>query len=203
MGLYILVEDRVPRLTQNYGQSLLVGTELLLGVSGPLASLAAWLTLSQAMFTLLVFGLLRGWGLSARAAGLGTFFVLLCNVALSADYIYLIDSGSPLIYTGYTDTIGALATWLVLLCWLRVGRRRRKRTPAQLLLPALLACGWTITGPQSFILSAAVVGTRAFPRRRLPSPPCRGLFSSRPSPLAPPRAATLPSTGPPIPGCPA
>lgn len=158
VGLYVVTEDQVPRLTQNYGQSLLVGTQLLLGSPAPLATLASWLALSQAMFALMLLGFFRGWGLNALAIGLGVFLVLFCNVALSVNYIYLIDSGSPIAYTGYTDTTAALATWLMFLDWLRGWDRDGERRAGHLLLPALLACGWTITGPQNFIIGGAVVG---------------------------------------------
>jgi hypothetical protein len=158
IGLYIVEENRVPRLTQNYGQSLLVAGQLLLGVRGPLAVLASWLALSHAMFALLLYGLFRRFRLTPTMAGLGTFFVLFCNITLSTDYVYVIDSGSPLGFTGYTDTTAALATWLVFLFWLQQWLGADPAPPGTLALPALLAYGWSLTGPQNIIIGAIVIG---------------------------------------------
>jgi hypothetical protein len=158
IGIYIVEENQIPRLTQNYGQSLLVAGNLLLRVPGPLAILSAWLSLSHGMFALLLYGLFRRFRLTPIAAGLGTFFVLFCNITLSSDYIYLIDSGSPLGFTGYTDTTAALASWLVFLVWLQQWLVAERAALGTLVVPALLAYGWSFTGPQNIIIGGIVIG---------------------------------------------
>jgi hypothetical protein len=164
--LYVAEENQAPRLTQNDGQSLLTAAQLFLGCSGPLAILLVWLVLTQAAFTLLVYGALRRLGLATRIAIAGSVLVALGNVGLS----HLHDTSSPSIYTGYPNTMCALATYLIFVIWLRDWLVEPRYISA-LLLPALFASSWAVSGPQNAVVGLGLVGVLALirpaDRRRL------------------------------------
>lgn len=157
IALYIVDENQVPRLNQNYGQSMLAAAHGFFGSRAPLAALASWLALSGGALAWMLFGAFRSFGLSARGAAAGAFFVLFANTALSLQCVLVIDSGSPLALTGYTDVMAALATWLIVPFWLHACAARSTLRPADLILAGLLPFVWAWTAPQNILIGLGVL----------------------------------------------
>src|SRR5947209_1929853 len=152
-AIYIADHDRIPRLAQNMGQSMLTACHLLLGANAPLAALATWVPASLAAFATLVFGFLRWNGVSTAWALTGTFFVFYCNIAVSLTAVFLLDNGCPLGFAGYTDIITAAATFLLACGWFRT--LMLDPAPARIVLfPAVLAIAWCWCAPQNIALLA-------------------------------------------------
>lgn len=157
-SIYIAEHNRIPFAPQNMGHALLAAAHLLLGSEAPLAALMAWTPCVLAGLACLVFGVLRSWGLSFSWALGGTFFVLLCNIALSLVSTLVVDSGSPLAFAGYADVTLAAATLLLG----AVAVRGALTTPGPrprgtLLLPGLLGMVWCWYGPQNIVVGLVAV----------------------------------------------
>lgn len=157
-ALVVVDQDRIPRIPQNMGQSLLSASLLLLGSHSPLAALAVWIPISLAALTAQIYGVLSHLGLPGRWAALGTFVVLYCNVALSTASHFLLDNGFPLGVIGYTDAIIGLGTFLVF-CKVVVGLLVRWRKPPLAGAPSasLLGLVWAWCAPQNVVIAGVVV----------------------------------------------
>ena len=162
---FIAEHDRVPYVPQNMGQSLLASIHLLLGMPYPLAALSSWIPVALAALTLLLFGTLRVQGLSPAMSAAGTFFVLSCNVSLSANHVLVLDNGSPLAFVGYTDLVLAIGTWLVFVAWLEQASSEGLGGPWSLLLPGLFVCTWCWHAPQNLVAAGAAAAGAAWAGR--------------------------------------
>jgi hypothetical protein len=96
---------------------------------------------------------------TARDALIGTFIVSFCNIALSASHVFVVDSVTPLVFTGNADATCGYATWVGWILWLHrwigAGRERRYRSLA---LPALLAFAWNLCAPQNIVMGLLLCG---------------------------------------------
>jgi hypothetical protein len=173
-AILIAQSDRVPRLAQNAGQSILASVHLLLGVNSPLADVMVWVPFSLAFLTILIFSLFRSLPMAVVPCLAATFLIMFCNVAVSLVHVLVFDNGSPLAFIGYTDMIAAVATFIILCRWFTRELSMEHPGPAsRLLLPALLAITWCWHAPQNIVLAAssfaatALVWLRRYPSDRL------------------------------------
>jgi hypothetical protein len=156
-AIYIADHDRIPRLAQNMGQSMLTAVHLLLGADAPLAALATWVPAALAAFAMLVFGFLRWNGVSPGWALTGAFFVFYCNIAVSLTAVFLLDNGCPLGFAGYTDIITAAATFLLACGWFRL--LTLDPAPAKaVLFPFILGIAWCWCAPQNIAILGVAAG---------------------------------------------
>ncbi len=162
VAFWIVRENRIPRLQQNLGQSLLVAAHLMPGVQAPFVSLTAWLAANVAWVALLVVGMLRE-RLRAPAWLLpGTLIVLAGNTALSLDHALVFDNGSPILLMGYADVVAGVGSFLVFVAWLLSERERRDRPSASwVALPAILAAAWSVSAPQNVLGAVLAFGAGA------------------------------------------
>ena len=159
LALFIADADRVPRVSQNYAQSILAAAHIFFGVRAPAASLMSWLAISQAFLILLLYGSLQVMLPPRCGAVLSVLFVMLGGTALSLRYVLVIDSGSPFLYNGYTDSVSSLATWLIFIIWLGewIGPGKQFKLRA-LILPILLASAWASCAPQNILIAMCLCG---------------------------------------------
>jgi hypothetical protein len=178
VGVFIFEHDTIPRLNQNYGQTLLVATHLILGVKAPFASLTAWVAMALAALALLCYGFFRQVLPTCWRALVATFIVLFCNVALSFTHVLVFDNGSPIGLMGYTDTVSAVGTWLVFCLWLCawIGNEPGL-SPGSLVCPGLLGLFWCMSAPQNIVMGLLLCGGLALSvlARRQPLPGLRGV----------------------------
>jgi hypothetical protein len=155
-AIFIADQDRIPFLAQNGGQSMLASVHLLLGVQSPLTALMAWIPVSLAFLTLLVFGLFRLGGYASVPCGIATALVMLGNTAVSAIHVLVFDNGSPLAFVGYADMVAAVATFLLLSSWLawRV-QHGEAETRRSLAAPFLFGLTWCWYAPQNLVIAAS------------------------------------------------
>jgi hypothetical protein len=156
-AIYIADHDRIPRLSQNMGQSMLTACHLFLGSNSPLVGLATWVPAALSAFATLIFGFLRWNGLSNQWALGGTFFVFYCNIAISLTAAFVFDNGCPLGFFGYTDIITSAATFLLACAWFRT--LMLDPGPVRtILFPCLLGFCWCWCAPQNVVILAVAAG---------------------------------------------
>lgn len=153
---YIFANNLVPILPQNYGQSLLAVIPYFFGVKTPSLNLYVWLMVSQFYLILFTWGLLGIFNLSKRKMIFGTAFIMAANSALSLTHVLVIDSGSPFILNGYTDSLVGLVTFIFLLYWLYLSWARddKKYRVIDSLLVIVTSVVWCMIAPQNNILFA-------------------------------------------------
>lgn len=161
-SIHIAELGRVPYIAQNGGQSMLASVNLLLGIDRPLAALMAWLPISLAFLTLLVFGVFRAGGFAALPCAAATFLVMFGNIALSTIHVLVFDNGSPPGFIGYTDLAIGVATFILACLWMQ--RRLAGEGPfgrKELAIPALLGVTWCWSAPQNIVVAAAAFAVAA------------------------------------------
>jgi hypothetical protein len=151
---YIVLVNSIPIINQNYGQSLLVSAPLFLHLKASLLSLLIWLSISTTFLIIGTYGILRFTGIDVKSAIRGVLIVFLGNTALSLTHILVIDSGSPFLFIGYTDTIASVGTFIIFIIWLM--NQIEENTTFSLTKTALflliLVISWNIIAPQNIIL---------------------------------------------------
>jgi hypothetical protein len=156
-GIYIAEFNRVPRIAQNMGQSILAAVHLMLHLNSPLSALTIWIAVSMAGFACLVFGFLRWNGLSFGWALSGAFFVLYCNIAVSLVSVFLLDNGSPLGFAGYTDLVVGAATFMLACGWFRTLLLDPERCRVEY-LPFGMGVLWCWCAPQNIPVAGVAMG---------------------------------------------
>lgn len=158
IALYILEANYVPILGQNYLQSLLsTVVPFLTGHHWPLFSLYVWLCVSMIMLMIMLYGIFNLFQLSHARSCIGTAVLMFGNTALSLTHVVVIDSGSPLFYVGYTDSLVSVGTILLFLVYLRhvyLGGV----TVANSVIPIVLGITWNSYAPQNVVVAVALIG---------------------------------------------
>jgi hypothetical protein len=159
---YILEFNRIPVLGQNYGQSMLAAIPMIIGFNSPLLSLNIWLSITLIYFTFLVYSMCLHFNFTIKFAILATFIILFGNTAISIFHILCIDSGSPFILNGYTDSIGSIGTFIVVFFFLKnafftnaAGSTISKK---ETILLFSLSVYWNIAAPQNSMFFGAIIG---------------------------------------------
>ena len=156
---YIVLVNSIPIINQNYGQSLLVSVPLFLHLKASLLSLLIWLSISTTFLIIGTYGILRLTGIDVKSAFRGVLIVFLGNTALSLTHILVIDSGSPFLIVGYTDTIASVGTFIIFIIWLM--NQIEKNTSFSFIKAALflliLVISWNIIAPQNIVLTYIIL----------------------------------------------
>jgi len=157
IATYILESNRIPCLSQNYGQSILTSIHLLLGFNNPYLSLYFWLTVSMLGLAITFYGFLRFFAIKQSTATIGAFILLFCSTALSMIPVLVVDSGFPLIFNGCTDTLASIATFLGFVVWLNACRINKYKGLSIFFIPFILGIGWNLYAPQNIIITFPIM----------------------------------------------
>lgn len=144
----IVLNNRIPIVGQNYGQSMLVALGLQFGQMRPYFQLNLWVDITISSFILFTYGLLLHYGVAAKFSKIATLIIVFANTALSLNYIAIIDTGFPIIKSGYVDSHLEVATCVITLMYFGelVLRKGRKLNWLEYLALFILGIGWNITG---------------------------------------------------------
>lgn len=151
IAAFIYHHNVIPTISQNFGQSILTVMIMYMGSLNPYMILNLWLNAVMAMLALLVFGFLGSYTDSLRNKIAGTILVVCAQPALSLNYMLMWDSGSPLIYNHYSDSLLSLATVLVFIIFLLNPKKKVSIIYGSLFIFAL-SFYWTVGSPQAIIL---------------------------------------------------
>ncbi|UKJ08246.1 hypothetical protein [Solitalea lacus] len=158
---YVVEFNRVPVLGQNYGQSMLASIPMFLGFNSPLLALNFWLSITMINFSLLIYSLCLYLNCSAKFSTLATFLVLFGNTAISFFHILSIDSGSPFILNGYTDSIASIGTFIVVLFFLKdtlANDSSFRDSIKEIVLIFSVSVFWNIAAPQDSMFFGFLIG---------------------------------------------
>ena len=157
IGDYIVQTDIIPRVGQNYGQSMLASIPLFVGMNRPDLALYLWLALALVALTWLVYGFLS-FSLPRRRAFLGALIVLCGNTALSLFHVVVSDSYSPPLLCGYPDATASLGSYLLLVLLVQtLAPPEDEQSWWQLLTGALFFLSWSFFAPQNIVISLLVL----------------------------------------------
>jgi hypothetical protein len=156
---FIVDANIIPIINQNYGQSLLTTSTLFLGINAPYFALFLWLSQSMFFLIFVTFGLFKWLGFNVTKAVLGTIIVLLGNTTFSLLPILVIDSGSPFLLNGYTDSIVSIGTFIIFFIWFYNTHKEKNKTNriSSLFLLILFGMTWNIFAPQNIIFAGGIL----------------------------------------------
>lgn len=156
IALWFTEHDKIPVLNQSYGQAMLGSMSKMLGVHNTNFTLVLWLAASTAFLTLFVYGMLR----SRYKKGLSvvlTCVVIMGSVSLSLYPSLVVDSGYPLLYNGYTDSVAGCVSFVIYLAYLiRILEGSRKVVIFDYLFSVALVIYWAMSAPQNIIVIGAI-----------------------------------------------
>lgn len=112
---YIIINDKIPIIGQNYSQSVMAATPLIFGGNIILVSLTTFLAINISFFWLFLNGFLKRFFTDKTAHFFATILVMCGGISLSFRYVLLVDSGWPWLLSGYSDTIVGLASFVIIL----------------------------------------------------------------------------------------
>ncbi len=162
IAAYILSENIIPVLSQNYGQSVLAAATGIAGVDRLVFALFLWLSLSVWFLAILLFGLFYQWTENRNFSLAAAFAVLFGGTALTWRHMLAVDSVTPYAYNGYSDSILGIGSWLLLVCWLAQYIKGHAVVSRGAALVALLVPAWMYGAPQNIIAGAVVIAFLAF-----------------------------------------
>jgi|GEM_PF-5580553 len=149
--------NKIPIVNQNYLQSLLSTISSFFNSPTPYFSLWAWLMISSFFFVILLYGLFKQFNISSFYAGLGVFFIFFGNTALSLVHLEMVDSGSPWIHSGYTDSIVSISSFLIFIYFLKNVLGNSISSWEKLGYLGLFAVTWSMCAPQNILLAGGIV----------------------------------------------
>lgn len=175
IATYVVSTNSVPVINQNYGQSLLSTIPMFFGVNRPFLSLFVWLFISLIFLAVLFYGFLRFLGVDEKFSLWGVLVLMGGNTALSFTHVFVFDSISPLLLTGYSDTVASVGTFLGALVVLYEAcfgsNSSRSAKLFSLFILSVLGASWSIYAPQNvvlmFVVMFFILGAGFFMERRL------------------------------------
>jgi len=152
---FIIQNNIVPFLNQNYGQSLLSTIHLFLINKGSLLSLFSWLISSIFFLFFGIFGIFKCFKFTLINSILATSIVMIGTSSISLVPTLIIDSGFPYLFNGYSDTIISIGTFTIFLYWFLHNSNNNFLKPSlkSLLFLFILFIGWNIFAPQNIVVS--------------------------------------------------
>ena len=143
----------IPTLGQNTGQSILTYfTGFVFNDPKPHLYLHLWLIFSLYFLSIYFFSFLREYFfLKKNISLLGVFFIMFGGTALSFTHILVIDSGSPLILNGYSDTLFGIFSLIVAYNIFANVKESKKLLVTDIFLILLLLGGNFFMAPQNII----------------------------------------------------
>lgn len=154
---YILQNNYIPIIGQNTGQSIITYLLLFLGVRSGYIVLTTFLVVSILFIILIVYDLFNLFLKNKRLSILATFIFFVANTALSTSHILIIDSGSPFILNGYTDTIVGIAIIIILTTLYSIYLKIDKINIYIYPLTLLLLIGSFFVAPQNIALLVGAI----------------------------------------------
>ncbi len=153
IGSYILKTGDIPVINQNFGQSLLTSTVMILGFNSPLFILSVWLSFSLFFLLTLVYGFFKKLNFNKNFLIYAVIVVIFGGVSLSLSYVLVLDSGSPLLLNGYSDSINSFTSFLAFIFILGRDIFMKKRILInECLIFFLMFFSWGIYAPQNSII---------------------------------------------------
>jgi len=153
---FINHNNYIPILQQNTGQSILLYINLLTGSQHPFLSLSLWLTSSIYMLGMFLFGLFRT-SFNWRESLLSSIVFVVGQNTLSFSHILTLDSGSPILINGYTDTIVGIFSVLFIFKIAKELTQTNYKYKSYGLL-TLLICSNFLVAPQNVVLLVCMLG---------------------------------------------
>ena len=143
----------IPILGQNTGQSILTYfTGFIFNHSKPYLYLYLWLTFTLCFLSIYLFSFLREYFfLKKKISLLGVLFIMFGGTALSFTHILVIDSGSPFILNGYSDTLFGVFSVMIAYAIVSNIKEGRKLLPFDIFIILLLLGGNYFMSPQNII----------------------------------------------------
>lgn len=154
IATYVYESNIMPILGMNHSQSLLTSAVMFLGFNNPFLALNIWLSVSIFFLALLGYGLFRYFSFRVYPAIIGAFILLCGNHSLSLSHVLTIDSGSPWILCGYTDTILSFATLFPFLYVANETYKNNISLVKSLAVAGVIGASWNWFGPQNMVLLA-------------------------------------------------
>ena len=152
IAAYIVKQDHVPVLNQSYGQSLLASFSNMLGRDNLCFALVLWLSLSGAFLCLFLYGVFRRF----FSAGLSVLLVCVVDigsVSLTLAPIRVVDSDYPLLFSGYTDSVVGVATFMIFLeMMVRILKKESKLRFSHYLVTACVVVYWAMSAPHNICI---------------------------------------------------
>lgn len=152
IAAYIVKQDHVPVLNQSYGQSLLASFSNMLGRDNLCFALVLWLSLSGAFLCLFLYGVFRRF----FSAGLSVLLVCVVDigsVSLTLAPIRVVDSDYPLLFSGYTDSVVGVATFMIFLeMMVRILKKESKLRFSHYLVTACFVVYWAMSAPHNICI---------------------------------------------------
>lgn len=152
IAAYIVKQDHVPVLNQSYGQSLLASFSNMLGRDNLCFALVLWLSLSGAFLCLFLYGVFRRF----FSAGLSVLLVCVVDigsVSLTLAPIRVVDSDYPLLFSGYTDSVVGVATFMIFLeMMVRILKKESKLRFSHYLVTACFVLYWAMSAPHNICI---------------------------------------------------
>lgn len=102
---FIEVNNILPIIPQNTGQSILAYASGSIAIPAPNLYLYLWLITTILFLSFFIFGLIYERYPDLKKCILGLAIFMMGNTALSVTHILIIDSGSPFAFNGYSDTL--------------------------------------------------------------------------------------------------
>lgn len=143
----------IPTLGQNTGQSILTYfTGFIFNDPKPHLYLYLWLIFTLYFLSIYFFSFLREYFfLKKNISLLGAFFIMFGGTALSFTHILVIDSGSPFILNGYSDTLFGVFSLIVAFNIFVNIKEGKKLLVTDIFLILLLLGGNLFMAPQNII----------------------------------------------------
>jgi hypothetical protein len=143
----------IPTLGQNTGQSILTYfTGFIFNDPKPHLYLYLWLIFALYFLSIYFFSFLREYFfLKKNISLLGVFFIMFGGTALSFTHILVIDSGSPFILNGYSDTLFGVFSVIVAYNIFVNIKEGKKLLVTDIFLISLLLGGNFFMAPQNII----------------------------------------------------
>lgn len=154
IAAYFVRLDHIPVLNQSYGQSLLASFSGMLGRDNLCFALVLWLSISGVFLCLLLYGVFRRF----FSAGLSVLLVCVVDVgsvSLTLAPIRVVDSDYPLLFSGYTDSVAGVATFMVLLemmVHLLKKEEESKLSFSHYLVTACCVIYWAMSAPHNICI---------------------------------------------------
>jgi hypothetical protein len=153
---YILACDFVPIIGQNIGQSLLVASISYLSLNFPFLYLFVFLLFSVGFLSLFIYGLIYKVSGSVNVSIFSSLVFMMGNSALSFAHVMTIDSGSPFLLNGYTDTLLGVFVVIMLGLFFVLPDVTFKNKWTLLLIGLLLNVSF-ISAPQNIVIFSIIL----------------------------------------------
>jgi hypothetical protein len=154
---YILECDFVPVIGQNIGQSLLVASITHFSFKFPFLYLFSFLLFSTIFLSSFIYGLIYKVSNNVKISVFSSVIFMMGNSSLSVAHVMSIDSGSPFLLNGYTDTLLGVFIVIMILLLITSGRVSINNKWTLFLVGILLNTCF-ISAPQNIVIFSMALG---------------------------------------------